>query len=107
MSNDEHEKRQKLKRLRLDLDACGGRGVELAEEIDELACELGDCVYDAETCGWKSPASHSLSELHGGTWGEYDDYPVEDWVAEVINDDTRLGYWEWAADKIKWSENDA
>jgi hypothetical protein len=52
------EKRARLKRLRADLDARGGRGIELAEEIDQLACELGDCVYDAETCGWKSAASH-------------------------------------------------
>ena len=28
------------------------------EEIDELACELGDCVYDFATCGWRNPASH-------------------------------------------------
>jgi hypothetical protein len=51
--------RKKLARLRLDLDARGGRGIELAEEIDELACGLGDCVYAYDECGWKSPESHS------------------------------------------------
>lgn len=102
------KKRKKLERLRADLDACGGRGVELAEEIDQLACELGDCVYDAETCGWKNPASHSLSDLHGGVWGEHDAYPVaypvEDWVMDATNNDTRLGYWEWVADTLEASE---
>ena len=103
---DKTEKRKKLERLRADLDACGGRGVELAEEIDQLACELGDCVYDAEACGWKSPSSHSLSDLHGGTWGEHPDYGVCEWAYEVDADDTRLGYWAWVKNQIDMKEHD-
>lgn len=30
-------------------------------------------------------------------WGEHAHHPVEDWKAEVANDDTRLGYWHWVA----------
>lgn len=57
------KKRKKLERLRLDLDACGGRGIELADEIDELACELGDCEQSLEECkretheGWSEEAA--------------------------------------------------
>lgn len=105
METEDSTKRETLKRLRLDLDACGGRGVELAEDIDQLACELGDCVYDAETCGWKSRASHSLSDIHGGMWGEHDYYPVEDWVMDATNGDTRLGYWEWLSDMLETKED--
>lgn len=36
----------------------GGRGVDLAEEIDQLACELGDCAYSDDECHWQEPASH-------------------------------------------------
>lgn len=33
---------------------------------------------------------------HGGYWkGECRNLPVEDWIYEVCNGDTRLGYWEW------------
>lgn len=30
-----------------------------------------------------------------GHWDVDPDYPVEDWKAEVANDDTRLGYSDW------------
>lgn len=30
-------------------------------------------------------------------WASDPDYPVEDWRAEVTQDDTRLGYWDWVA----------
>jgi len=43
--------RERLAELRRHLDRQGGRGVELAEEIDDLACELGECIYSAEECG--------------------------------------------------------
>ena len=28
-------------------------------------------------------------------WGQHSDYPRSDWVFEVSNGDTNLGYWEW------------
>ena len=30
-------------------------------------------------------------------WEEDPDHPVNDWQHQVANDDTRLGYWSWAA----------
>jgi len=31
---------------------------------------------------------------------DHPDYPVEDWVAAVVNEDTRQGYWEWVKAKL-------
>lgn len=28
-------------------------------------------------------------------------HPVADWKHEVINDDTRLGYWEWVVARLE------
>ena len=28
-------------------------------------------------------------------WGSDKDYPVEDWIKDVTNNTTRLGYWDW------------
>src|SRR3546814_19025218 len=47
----------------------------------------------------QSPAK--LRENHGGVWGEYPEYPANDWRLEVENHDTRIGYWEWVAAKIE------
>lgn len=49
---------ERLAQLRAEFDALGGRGVDLADEIDQLACKLGDCHYSDEECFWKEPASH-------------------------------------------------
>jgi hypothetical protein len=35
-------------------------------------------------------------EQHGGWWGEYPAAPTRDWIYEVGERNTRLGYWEWA-----------
>lgn len=44
------------------------------------------------------PATSRKLKLESGTfWEGIDRYPVEDWRYEVVNDDTRLGYWEWVA----------
>jgi len=54
---------EQLAELRRHLDRQGGRGVELAEEIDDLACKLGQCVYTLDECrretheGYSSEAS--------------------------------------------------
>src|SRR3546814_4202416 len=50
----------------------------------------------------QSPAK--LRENHGGVWGEYPEYPANDWRLEVENHDTRIGYWEWVAAKIEQAE---
>uniref|UniRef100_A0A6M3LT21 Uncharacterized protein n=1 Tax=viral metagenome TaxID=1070528 RepID=A0A6M3LT21_9ZZZZ len=39
-------------------------------------------------------------------WDNHPDFPVEDWMHEVSNDDTRLGYWEWVRAKIEQNDWD-
>lgn len=41
----------------------------------------------------------------GGHWGEHPDHPVQDWQAEVANDDTRMGYWPWVASQVSTAES--
>jgi len=41
-----------------------------------------------------------LVEVYG-YWGYHSIYTVADWVYEVDNGDTRQGYWDWVARKIR------
>ncbi|SHX04885.1 Uncharacterised protein [Mycobacteroides abscessus subsp. abscessus] len=34
-------------------------------------------------------------------WGSDETFPVTDWQEDVSNDDTRLGYWDWVAEKMQ------
>lgn len=43
----------------------------------------------------------------GDYWSEVPEYPVSDWQAEVANDDTRQGYWEWVESKKESDEDNA
>lgn len=44
-------------------------------------------------------------EEHGGYWdGECNTATVEDWKHEVLEDCTRLSYWEWAHDRMEQQE---
>lgn len=48
----------------------------------------------------------SIAAKHGGYWdGEYPDYPIEDWKIEIINENTRLGYWQWVVSMIESETN--
>lgn len=40
-------------------------------------------------------------EMCGGRWGSHPKFPVEDWQAQVANNDTRLGYWDWVFDSME------
>jgi len=39
-------------------------------------------------------------------WEDHPDYPRTDWFYEVTNNKTRLGYWEWVAEKIRMKEGE-
>ena len=41
-----------------------------------------------------------INEFGGSIWEESGDHPVEDWERLVINDETRLGYWEHVAKEL-------
>lgn len=36
-----------------------------------------------------------LWEKCGGYWKSHPDYPIEDWIFEVHEGNTRRGYWDW------------
>lgn len=41
-----------------------------------------------------------LAKHFGGNWGEHPQHEVGDWAEEVALESTRLGYWEWVANRI-------
>lgn len=41
-----------------------------------------------------------------GYWAVHPDFPREDWVYSVQNDDSRTGYWQWVAKQIEEEEED-
>ena len=41
-----------------------------------------------------------LDSLYGGNWGEHPQHEVGDWAQAIASEDTRLGYWEWVANRI-------
>ena len=45
-------------------------------------------------------AAEALSRAHGGHWAEHPDYQSHDWRLEVINQETRQGYWFWVVARI-------
>jgi len=46
--DDQAELRAERDRLLAVLDACGGRNIEIAEQIDEIARELGESEFNDE-----------------------------------------------------------
>jgi hypothetical protein len=47
-----------------------------------------------------NPDIQCLKAANGGHWGEHPDYGLSEWQAEVVEDSTRLGYWEWVDARI-------
>lgn len=41
---------------------------------------------------------------NGGVWGNHPDFITEDWKNEVMNGNTRLGYWEWCYHQVEDSK---
>jgi len=42
-----------------------------------------------------------MAKNNGGYWGSHLDYPVSDWIADVMEDGTRQGYWKWVCDRVR------
>ena len=42
----------------------------------------------------------NLKAANGGHWGGHPQYTTSDWAHEVMEDSTRLGYWEWVDERI-------
>lgn len=50
---------------------------------------------------------HYDNQAKDGRWGEHPVYSYEDWRYEVMERNTRIGYWEWVLHQIeeaKWDE---
>ena len=50
--------------------------------------------------------AEKLKEQAGGYWKEHAEHPCEDWRYEVVNDDTKEGYWMWCAARVIQKEED-
>ena len=46
-----------------------------------------------------SPTEEQLVAEYG-FWGWYPDHPLSDWQSEVLNGETRLGYWRWVEARL-------
>lgn len=42
-----------------------------------------------------SEEARKLAKANGGVWSEHLTYALKDWRAQVANDYTRQGYWDW------------
>lgn len=42
-----------------------------------------------------------------GSRGEHPNHPASDWQAQVANDDTRLGYWDWLVNELATAAEDS
>lgn len=49
----------------------------------------------------------ALAQAYGGRWGAHPRHPVNDWIYQVANGDTRQGYWDWVASEARRAVEDA
>ena len=67
----------------------------------------GNLLEEAPVTSEPPPStSASLKESFGGNWGNHPEYPVADWQAEVADDNTRQGYWEWVEARLEEVEDE-
>lgn len=48
-----------------------------------------------------SAEARGVAEKCGGHWKEHDLFPKSDWHTDVVEDNTRLGYWDWVVERIE------
>lgn len=48
-----------------------------------------------------------LMDRNGGPWGDHPDYSRDEWMHEVAQQYTSLGYWEWVLHEIEQAEDEA
>ena len=87
----------------------GWTAIGLADQFTEAEKNTLNLPMDGE---WVPAAdspdygltAEQLRDKYGGYWEEHPKYPITDWHHEVADDNTRLGYWEWAAQRIEEDE---
>ena len=50
--------------------------------------------------------AYLLSQLYGGIWADHPDHEFYGWQDEVINNYTRISYWDWVLNRIEQEENE-
>lgn len=88
-----------------DLERMSGREAEHYTDADRARVQQR--LTDLQrVCGLVESGTHRLCatprrdwnpESH---WDHHPDHPVEDWQAEVANDDTRQGYRDWVESQL-------
>ena len=79
---------------------------------DDRGHLVGDCgePEPAFLAAWSKRADEALREeelleVWDGNWNQHPRVPLEDWVHEVRNDDTRQGYWSYVESKlVEWAD---
>lgn len=108
------ELRKELERLETAFQNAGGRGVDLAEEIDSLrekieALESVNSVQieiPEDEIGLALPPSdrtlnaEQLAERYREA-GEHGAFPKSDWEYEVANEGGTAGYWTWLEGRVQ------
>jgi len=72
---------------------------------DEYMTELRDklnAVMDSDVDLFEKP---SLRARQSDVWASHSTHPKEDWIHEVYEGATHLGYWEWVESKLEQNNN--
>lgn len=100
--------RRELAELESKFNAGGGRGVDLAEEIDRLRSKIEALdIPEAELALPLRPSDRQLCaeqlalRYEGSATGEHLAFPKSDWLYEASNDGTTAGYWAWLEGRLE------
>lgn len=89
------------------------KGVRYGKEAETIGSGIKPLEYERDECATSGPyitccekVSQTADELKEafGMWGEHDGFPVSDWVLDVRDEGTRIGYWEWVVDQVEARE---
>ena len=69
--------------------------------MEGVACKL-DIIKMLSTNDKAPPLRKTVEDL----WSSHERFSKEDWKAEVVNDTTHLGYWEWVDNQLEQSAHD-
>lgn len=106
--------RKELEPLEAAFEHAGGRGVELAEEIDDLrnqiealeSCEQPQIEIPEDERGLAMPPSdrnltaEQLAERYSEA-GEHGAFPQSEWRDETANEGTTASYWTWLEGRVQ------
>ena len=84
--------------LIVNYETHGTSAEELKSRLEGLvSLAMGDGLLTGDTEAEVDDHIYRVFRRGKSHWDENEDYPVEDWQAEVNNNETRLGYHAWVA----------